>query len=111
MSDAASEVEAKTTISITIDGDAVEAQPGDNVLQAAMKAGKMIPHYCWHPGLSVAGNCRMCLVFATKAGPPNKPVIACNTQVVEGMEVETKSDRLRRLRRGGTALAKGAALA
>ncbi|MEZ6185237.1 MAG: 2Fe-2S iron-sulfur cluster-binding protein [Planctomycetota bacterium] len=98
MSDAP--VEEKTTVSIVIDGDPVEAEPGDNVLQAAIKAGKMIPHYCWHPGLKVAGNCRMCLVYATKAGPPNKPVIACNTAVVEGMEVETKTDRVKELQEG-----------
>ena len=100
MSEAAPEVEEKTTVSITIDGDPVEAEPGDNVLQAALKSGKMVPHYCWHPGLSVAGNCRMCLVYATKAGPPNKPVIACNTQVVEGMEVETTSERTKKLQEG-----------
>jgi len=84
----------------TIDGEEVPARHGDTILKAALRAGRFIPHYCWHPGLSIAGNCRICLVFATKAGPPHKPVIACSTQAVEGMEVESDGPRTKAAREG-----------
>jgi NADH-quinone oxidoreductase subunit G len=51
-----------TTKIITIDGREIPYQDGDTIIRAAHRAGIDIPHYCWHPGLSVAANCRMCLV-------------------------------------------------
>ena len=90
----------KFDFSFKIDGQDVPARHGDTILKAALRAGKFIPHYCYHPGLSVAGNCRICLVFATKAGPPNKPVIACATAAVDGMEVESNGPRTKAVREG-----------
>jgi NADH-quinone oxidoreductase subunit G len=63
---------------------------GATVIQAAEKLGNFIPRYCYHPGLSIAGNCRICLVEVEKSP---KLQIACNTPVSEGMVVHTKSDK------------------
>src|ERR1041384_8760046 len=75
----------------TIDGKQLEADASSTILQAAFKNGIAIPHFCWHPRLSVAGNCRMCLVEVEKLP---KLVIACSTQVSEGMVVRTNSERV-----------------
>jgi len=77
---------------LTIDGREIEVEAGRTVLQAALSAGNEIPHYCYHPGLSIAGNCRMCLVEVEKAP---KLLIACDTRVQEGMVVHTDSERVR----------------
>src|SRR5262245_22421618 len=53
--------------SVTIDGRPVEFQPGQTIIRAALGVGIEIPYYCWHPRLSVAANCRMCLVEVEKA--------------------------------------------
>jgi len=81
---------------LTIDGKEIEAPAGTNLIQAAASAGIEIPHYCYHPALSVVGNCRMCLVEVEKTP---KPQIACNTAVAEGMVVHTKSDRAKAAQR------------
>jgi NADH-quinone oxidoreductase subunit G len=73
---------------LTIDGLQVSVPDGSTVIQAAEKLGNFIPRYCYHPGLSIAGNCRICLVEVEK-NP--KLQIACNTPVAEGMVVSTKS--------------------
>ncbi|MGC2278203.1 MAG: 2Fe-2S iron-sulfur cluster-binding protein, partial [Candidatus Binatus sp.] len=73
---------------LTIDGKEVEAGANLNVIQAGELVGVEIPHYCYHPGLTIVGNCRMCLVEIEKAP---KLQIACNTRVAEGMVVHTKS--------------------
>jgi NADH-quinone oxidoreductase subunit G len=78
---------------IEIDGQHVTTEDGINVIQAAARLGIEIPHYCYHPGLSIAGNCRMCLVEIEKMP---KLQIACNTRVSEGMIVRTKSERVRK---------------
>ena len=75
---------------LTIDGREIEAADGSNLIQAAESAGIEIPHYCYHPALSIVGNCRMCLVEVEKAP---KLQIACNTRVADGMVVHTKSAR------------------
>jgi NADH-quinone oxidoreductase subunit G len=75
---------------LTIDGKEVEAGANLNVIQAAELVDIEIPHYCFHPGLSIPGNCRMCLVEVEKAP---KLQIACNTRVAEGMVVHTTSDK------------------
>ncbi len=75
---------------LTIDGREVDAPDGANLIQAADRAGIEIPHYCYHPALTVVGNCRMCLVEVEKAP---KLQIACNTRVAEGMVVHTASPR------------------
>jgi NADH-quinone oxidoreductase subunit G len=75
---------------LTIDGRQIESPEGSTVIQAAENLGIFIPRYCYHPGLSIAGNCRICLVEVEK-NP--KLQIACNTPVTEGMTVLTKSPK------------------
>jgi len=75
---------------LTIDGKEIDADASLNLINAAELAGIEIPHYCYHPGLSIPGNCRMCLVEVEKAP---KLQIACNTRVAEGMVVHTISDK------------------
>jgi NADH-quinone oxidoreductase subunit G len=73
---------------LSIDGRPVSVPDGTTVIQAAEKLGVFIPRYCYHPGLSVAGNCRICLVDVEKLP---KLQIACNTPVIEGMVVNTRN--------------------
>jgi NADH-quinone oxidoreductase subunit G len=75
---------------IEIDGKKVTVPDGWNVIQAAEKLDIEVPHYCYHPGLSISGNCRMCLVEIEKMP---KLQIACNTKVTEGMVVKTTSPK------------------
>ena len=75
---------------VEIDGRRVEVPDGETVIQAAERLGVEIPHYCWHPGLPIAGNCRMCLVDIEKSP---KLQIACNTRVTDGMVVHTTSEK------------------
>jgi NADH-quinone oxidoreductase subunit G len=82
---------------LTVDGIEVEVPAGASVLQACEAAGKEIPRFCYHERLSVAGNCRMCLVEVEKAP---KPVASCAFPVAEGMKVFTDSEVVRRARRG-----------
>ena len=76
-------------IKIEIDGKLVETPKGSMVMDAANKVGIYIPHFCYHKKLSIAANCRMCLVEVEKAP---KPLPACATPVAEGMKVLTHSD-------------------
>jgi NADH-quinone oxidoreductase subunit G len=78
-------------VKITIDGKEVVTTKGKTVIQAAADVGIFIPYYCYHPKLSIAGNCRMCLVEIEKLP---KLQIACNTQVAEGMSVLTQSPKV-----------------
>jgi NADH-quinone oxidoreductase subunit G len=80
---------------LEIDGQKVTVEDGANLIQAAESAGIEIPHYCYHPGLSIAGNCRMCLVEIEKMP---KLQIACNTRASEGMVVRTQVDRVKKAR-------------
>ncbi len=82
---------------LSIDGREVEVPAGTNLIEAARLLDLEIPHFCYHPGLSVAGNCRMCLVEVEKAP---KLQIACNTAVAEGMVVRTDSDKVKKARAG-----------
>ncbi len=75
--------------SIEIDGNAVEVESGFTIMDAANKAGIYIPHFCYHKKLSIAANCRMCLVQVDKAA---KPLPACATPVTDGMKVMTRSE-------------------
>jgi NADH-quinone oxidoreductase subunit G len=77
-----------------IDDKPVHAEPGQTVLEAALAAGIFIPTFCWHPRLSIAGNCRICVVEAqeTKGGPWVE--IACNMAISEGMRVQTASAKV-----------------
>jgi NADH-quinone oxidoreductase subunit G len=82
---------------VTVDGVEVEVPNGATVLQAAELAGAEIPRFCYHERLSVAGNCRMCLVEVEKAP---KPVASCAYPVADGMVVKTDSPMVRNARRG-----------
>ncbi|MCW5653550.1 NADH-quinone oxidoreductase subunit NuoG [Hydrogenophaga sp.] len=77
-------------VEIELDGKKVEVPPGSMVMHAAEKAGTYIPHFCYHKKLSIAANCRMCLVDVEKAP---KPMPACATPVTQGMIVRTQSDK------------------
>ncbi len=81
---------------LKIDQREVTVEPGTTILQAAEQLGIEIPTFCYHPGLSIAANCRMCLVDSNKSP---KPVPACHAQVMDGMEVQTQSDRIKRTRK------------
>ncbi len=83
---------------VTIDGITVEVANGSTILQAAEQAGIEIPRFCYHERLSIAGNCRMCLVEVEKAPP--KPIASCGYPVAEGMVVHTDSKMVRNARRG-----------
>lgn len=81
---------------IVIDGEEIEAREGQSILQAASEHNIDIPHFCYHPRLKVAGNCRMCLVEIEKVP---KLQVACGTPVREGMVVSTKNERVIKARR------------
>jgi NADH-quinone oxidoreductase subunit G len=107
------------TVPIVLDGEEVEVPAGINLVDAAALFKKEIPHYCYHPQLSVAGNCRMCLIemgtpmrdrgtgeaILNEDGTPKigwvpKPVIGCATTVSPGMHVKTISDKVTDCREG-----------
>ncbi len=77
-------------IEIELDGKKLEVTEGSLIMQAAEKAGTYIPHFCYHKKLSIAANCRMCLVDVEKMP---KPMPACATPVTQGMIVRTKSEK------------------
>ncbi len=85
-------------VKLTIDGIEVVVPNGSSVIQAADAAGVEIPRFCYHERLSVAGNCRMCLVEIEKMPP--KPVASCGQPVSEGMVVHTDTEMVRKGRRG-----------
>src|SRR5438105_1650212 len=68
-------------VTFTVDGREVVARPGTNMIEAAKSIGVEIPYYCWHPRLSIAANCRMCLVESSTSP---KLVPACQTAIAEG---------------------------
>ncbi len=96
--------------SFKLDGQEIPFEPGDTIIRAAWRQGIEIPHYCWHPGLSVAANCRMCLVEIKSDRPVMMPIVqwdeasqsyvpavkaklqpACQMPAVAGQEVFAKS--------------------
>jgi NADH-quinone oxidoreductase subunit G len=81
---------------VTIDGKEIEVPPGTNLIEAARQLGIEIPHYCYHPGLSIAGQCRLCMVDIEKTP---RPTIACNTPAADGMVVHTQTDRVKETQR------------
>jgi len=83
---------------LTVDGINVEVPAGATVLQACEAAGKEIPRFCYHERLSIAGNCRMCLV-EVKPGPP-KPQASCALPAAEGQEIRTDSPMVKKAREG-----------
>ena len=81
---------------LTINGKEVEVPTGTNLIEAARIAGFEVPHYCYHPSLSIAGQCRLCMVDIEKTP---RPTIGCNTVATEGMVVNTETDRVRETRK------------
>ena len=84
-------------IQIELDGKKVEVVEGSMIMHAADNAGTYIPHFCYHKKLSIAANCRMCLVDVEKAP---KPMPACATPVTQGMIVRTKSPKALQAQKG-----------
>jgi NADH-quinone oxidoreductase subunit G len=85
------------TVNLTIEGRPVTVPAGMSILEAAKAAGVLVPHYCYHPGLPVAGVCRMCLVEVEKA-PKLAP--SCATSVAEGQVVHVHSEKALEARKG-----------
>ena len=85
------------TISVTIDGISVQVPKGSNVIEAAERAGVVVPHYCYHPSLPSPAVCRMCLVEVEKAP---KLLPACVTQVTDGQVVHVHSEKAKKAREG-----------
>jgi NADH-quinone oxidoreductase subunit G len=82
---------------VIVDGIEIEVPNGSTVLQAAEAAGKEIPRFCYHDRLSIAGNCRMCLVEVERIP---KPVASCGQPVADGMVIHTDTENVRKARRG-----------
>ena len=83
---------------VKVDGVEIDVPNGATVLQACELAGKEIPRFCYHERLSIAGNCRMCLV-EVKPGPP-KPQASCALPATEGQEIRTDSEMVKKAREG-----------
>lgn len=81
---------------LTVDGKEIEVPDGTKVIEAAKMANIDVPFYCYHPGLSIAGNCRMCLVEVEKMP---KLQIACHMNATEGMVVNTQTERVKQTRK------------
>lgn len=82
---------------VKVDGIEIEVENGTSVLQACEIAGKEIPRFCYHERLSIAGNCRMCLVEMEKS---SKPVASCAMQVAEGQVIYTNTEMVKKAREG-----------
>ena len=82
---------------ITIDNQEIEFEDGMTVMQACELAGVEIPRFCYHDRLSIAGNCRMCLVEMDKSP---KPIASCAMPATEGMKIKTNTDSIKRARKG-----------
>ena len=83
---------------VTVDGEEIEVPAGATVLQACEAAGKEIPRFCYHDRLSIAGNCRMCLVEVAP-GPP-KPQASCALPATEGQTIRTDTEMVKKAREG-----------
>ena len=79
-------------VTVTVDGHEIAVQPGTNMVEAAAKVGSNIPYFCYHPRLSVAANCRMCMVEVSNS---HKLVPACQTPLVEGQVIKTGTQKAR----------------
>ena len=84
-------------VQIFIDEKPYDVEDGITVIQACELAGIEIPRFCYHEKLSIAGNCRMCLVEMENS---HKPVASCAMPVAEGMKIKTNSDMVVKARKG-----------
>ena len=93
----ATDPQAKTTVTVTIDGKTIEAKPGELLIKVAQEHGTYIPRFCWHERMKPVGMCRMCLVEVEgmRGFPP-----ACTTPVADGMVCHTKSDTVKKIQDG-----------
>ena len=82
---------------LTIDGAEITVEPGSTVMQACVQAGKEIPHFCYHDRLSIAGNCRMCLVEMERSP---KPIASCAMPAADGMVIRTDTPSVKKAREG-----------
>ena len=82
---------------LTVNSTEVEVEQGASVLQACEEAGFEIPRFCYHERLSIAGNCRMCLVDMERAP---KPIASCAMPAADGMVISTQTDRVKKAREG-----------
>jgi NADH-quinone oxidoreductase subunit G len=99
MTDTNQEAPKKTTLTVTIDGTPVEANPGELLIAAAERTGTYIPRFCWHPRMREVGMCRMCLVEVS--GPRGMSLQpACMQPCAEGMVVDTKSEIVKKAQDG-----------
>ena len=91
------EAAQKTTVTVTVDGETFEAQPGELIIKAAQEHGIYIPRFCWHERMKPVGMCRMCLVEVdgVRGFPP-----ACTTPVADGMVVHTQNDTVKKIQDG-----------
>ncbi len=85
------------TVTLTIDGRPVTVEKGKTVLQAAIESGVSVPYYCYHPGISIDGSCRVCIVKIEKMP---KLQTSCSTVCTEGMVVHTRTDEVAQARAG-----------
>ncbi len=93
-------MEVPSVITLIVDGKEIGAQDGWTVLQAAQNVGIEIPRLCYHEALSSSGACRLCSVEITTKRGRNRVVTSCLYPVEEGLDVQTNSERVKRLRRG-----------
>ena len=82
---------------LVIDDQEIEVEDGFTVMQACEKAGKEVPHFCFHEKLQIAGNCRMCLVEMERSP---KPIASCAMPVSEGMVIKTNTPKVKKAREG-----------
>jgi NADH-quinone oxidoreductase subunit G len=93
------EAPKKTTVTITVDGVDIEAEPGELVIAAAQRHGIYIPRFCYQERMESVGMCRMCLVDVdTGRGPAL--LVSCMTNASEGMKVETDNGRVKKAQEG-----------
>ena len=85
------------TVTLTIDGRQVTVEKGKTVLQAAIESGISVPYYCYHPGISIDGSCRVCIVKIEKMP---KLQTSCSTVCADGMVVTTRSPEVDAARAG-----------
>jgi NADH-quinone oxidoreductase chain G len=84
-------------VTVTVNGKELQLPKGKNLLQALLDTGHYVPHYCYHPSLSIAGNCRLCLIEIE--GRP-KPEISCNMIVSDGLKIKTEGELVESCRKG-----------
>ncbi|MCH8333733.1 molybdopterin-dependent oxidoreductase, partial [Candidatus Sumerlaeota bacterium] len=84
-------------VAVTVNGEELQLPQGKNLLAALLEADIYIPHYCWHPSLTVDGNCRLCLIEIE--GQP-RPGISCNMKCAEGLKIRTEGEMVEDCRKG-----------